>query len=120
MSAFDEAGPWTPELSLNLHDRIDRAVLGSGRTGPAIAVARTALERHAPAIDRDAPRARPYCSSCVDPDGTDDLYPCAETVALAIAAGVPPVEGDPAPLTAYRVGSTYTQCEPGSPHAPTC
>lgn len=90
---------WTPEMAVDLHNRIDRKLLTSGPGGPVLAAARTAVEMHAPHIDRDNPRDRPYCSSCVDPVGSDDLYPCRETVAIATVLGVPPTDGNPPPLT---------------------
>ncbi len=98
MSEWD-AIEWTAEMAVDLHNRIDLKLLTSGPRGPVLAAARTAVERHAPDVDRDNPEETVYCSACIDPTGEDDTYPCPETVAIAIVLGVPPTDGTPPPLT---------------------
>ncbi len=124
MNPWDEIEAWTAEMALDLHNRIDTKLLTSSPRGPVLAAARTAVERHAPDVDHDDPTKTVYCSSCIDPTGTDDTYPCPETVAIATVLGVPPVDGVPPPLTgraAWRVPGGYARCEASDPpFDPTC
>jgi len=100
MSAWDEIEDWTAEMAVDLHNRIDRRLLSSGPSGTLMQVARTAVELHAPNVDRWNPsRDDPRCVSCVDAYGRSEDYPCRETVAIATVVGVPPTDGPPPPLT---------------------